>query len=254
MAFSRNRSGRLVPGIRLALAAGLALLVVLPAGAIGAPRSSATEAGTSAAPSASPAASSCQQSASSTFAAIVCWNGVNVNTAGSASSALSVDFSSSANVTFTWFTPTATPNPNDARLSMLYFGFALTTRDVVNSGTQNFADMSWTPGAIVYVLEGVFEITASILYSGNGTSLWSENFWVRANAPYLIFAALPLILIVIVIWELYSVARSGRQEALAQKQGKAPPEPAAEEPAPTETTAPPSSGEEAPPSGPEEPQ
>lgn len=241
MVSPRARSPRSVPGIRLALVAALVLLVLVPTGAMGAPRSSPTDAVTSAV---TPSAS---------FSATVTWNGVNVNTAGSAASALSVDFSSSANVVFSWTIP-PTPgfvDPNDARLQMIYFGFALSTRDVLSSGPPATSeDMSWTPGAIVYVLEGVYEITASLI--ANGSTVWSENFYVRANAPYSIFALLPIILIALIAWELYSVARSGRQ-ALLGRQVKTPPSPP-EEPAPTEPSSTPPSGEGAPPSGPEEPQ
>jgi hypothetical protein len=239
MASPRARASRSISGLRLAFIATLALLVLVPTGAVALPRSAPNDGVTASAPS-------------SSFAATVTWNGVNVNTAGSASSALSVNFANSANVNFTWGALPGAANPNDARLQMLYFGFALATRDVVNSGTQNFADMSWTPGAIVYVLEGVFEITASLIQP-NGTTLWSENFWVRSAAPYSIAALLPIILILIIAWELYSVARSGRQEALGQKPGKAPPS-APEEPAPKETPTPAPSGEEPPPSEPEAPQ
>jgi hypothetical protein len=241
MAFSRVFPRRAVSGIRLVLVTALGLLVLLPTGAMGAARGSSTHAETSASP------------AAGSFAANVTWNGVNVNTAGSASSALSIDFSKSADVKFNW---TATPlpvgviGPNDARLQMIYFGFALSTRDVINTGTQPVTrlDMNWTPGAIVYVLEGVYEIKASLL-TPNGSTLWSENFFVKASAPFSILAALPIILIVLVVWELYSVARSGRQVMLAQK-GKPPPSPP-EEPTPSEPTTPPT-GEPAP-GGPEEP-
>jgi hypothetical protein len=238
MVFPRVRSRRSVPTVRLALVAALTLLVLAPTGALAVPRSSAAGVATStAAPSADP------------FGASVTWNGVNVSTAGSASSALSINFADSAIVLFKWTARAGAANPNDARLQMIYFGFALSTRDVVNSGTQNFANMTWTPGALVYVLEGTFEITASLLQP-NGTTLWSENFWVRASAPYSIFALLPIILIVIIAWELYSVARSGRQALLSQKRAKAPPT-APEEPAPAEPTPPPTAEEAAPESAPE---
>jgi hypothetical protein len=235
----RVRSHRSFPGIRLALIAGLALLMLLPTGAIAAPRNSTPNV----APAAKPAAGA--------FAPVVTWNGVNVDTAGSASSALSVDFSSTASVLFNWTIPT-TPgfvDPNDGRLQMIYFGFALATRDVVTSGPPvTSIPMGWNPGALVYILEGVYKITASLV-TGNGTTVWSENFYVRASAPFSIAALLPIILIVLIAWELYSVARSGRQALLSQK-GKAPPTPP-EEAAPAEPTTPPS-GEEAPPSEPEE--
>lgn len=237
----RDRTRRPIAGFRLILVAALALLILLPTGTIGTPRSSSTEVAKSAA------------TPSSSFTATVTWNGVNINTAGSAASALSVNFFSSANVRFNW-TPIPTRsfvNPNDARLQMIYFGFALATRDVINTGAQtpDFAVLNWTPGAIAYVLEGVYEITASLV-APNGSTVWSENFYVRESAPYAILALLPIILVVLIAWELYAVARSGRQALLARK-GKAPPTPP-QTPAATEPSPPPS-GEGTPPHEPEGP-
>ncbi|MGD0250566.1 MAG: hypothetical protein ABSB97_06755, partial [Thermoplasmata archaeon] len=86
--------------------------------------------------------------------------------------------------------------------------------------------------------EGLFGLTASILAS-NGTTVWSENFFIKATAPYSILAALPIILGIIGIWELYSVARSGRQAAFSGK-GKPPasPPPPPTTPEPQTTTGP----------------
>jgi hypothetical protein len=241
---SRPSSPRRVSGFHVAVIAGLALLMLVPTGTVGTPRASSPDLQISSEP------------AASSFSATVTWNGVNVNTAGSAASALSVDFSNSANVLFNWTTPTGAVNPNDARLQMIYFGFALATRDVVNSGNGGSrAVLNWTPGALVYVLEGVYEITASLV-APDGSTVWSENFFVHSTAPFSIGAVLPIVLIVIIIWELYSVATSGRQ-VLLSKRGKAPPskpeEPTPttpEEPAGSEPSTPPG---EAAPSGPEEP-
>ena len=239
MVFSKVSQHRPALRSRLALVAALSLLLLLPTGALGASSGPSTHVVISAA------------SGPGSVTANVTWNGVNVNTAGGASSALSVDFSKSASVVFNWTTPTGAVNPTDARLQMIYFGFALSTRDVVNTGnttTARSAVMTWTPGAIVYVLEGVYKITASLLTAG-GATVWSENFFVRAAAPLSILAVLPIILIVLIVWELYSVARSGRQALLSRK-GKAPPSPP-EEPTPSEPTAA-SPGEPAP-TGPEGP-
>lgn len=239
MVFPRPRRRWPALGMRIALVGALAVLVLVPTGAFDVPRNSSTT-----------YLVTSQAHPSAAFTASVTWNGVNVDTAGSASSALSVSFSSSATVLFQWTTPAGQTNPNDARLQMFYFGFALETRDVVNSGTQDFANMTWTPTAISYILEGVYEITASLI-TPSGSTVWSENFWVRANAPYSILAVLPIILILIIAWELYSVALSGRQAALSQKP-KAPPSPPEQPPAQAgtepESTPPPSAGEWPPPS------
>jgi hypothetical protein len=180
------------------------------------------------------------------FTATVTWNGVNINTAATESSALTLNFDSSANVLFNWTSPTPV-SVATARLQMIYFGAALVTRDVSSissiAATKGSAVMNWTPGALVYVLEGVFKITASLL--SNGSTVWSENFFVRTNAPYSILAALPILLLVIGAWEVYSVARSGRQAAISRKAAppsapppETPPEPSEPTPPPTEPAPP----------------
>jgi len=244
MVSSRLTQSRPARGIRLVLVAALGLLMLLPTGAVATPGSPSAHAAVSATP------------ATGSFAATVTWNGANINTAGNAASALTIDFSQSANVRFNW---TGVPsgggaNPNDARLQMFYFGFALATRDVVNTGSQAVTSLvlNWTPGALVYVLEGVYRITASLI-DPNGSSVWSENFFVRANAPFSILAALPIILIALIIWELYSVARSGRQALLGRK-GKPPSTPSTPPPEATPTEPTTAAAGETPPSGPEGPQ
>ena len=180
----------------------------------------------------------------------VLWNGVNVCSYSSASSSLSVDFSKSADIRYFWnASGAASVSVNDARLAMFYFGFALVTRDqiasVAESGGGDF-DMSWTPGALTYVLEGLYGLTASLI-APNGSTLWSEPFFVTAAAPLSLLAVLPIILLVLAIYEVYSLAVSGRQVAFGR--GRAP----ASAPAPTETTSPsPPSAEETSPPEPEE--
>lgn len=162
--------------------------------------------------------------------ATVTWNGANINTASGASSAIGFNFGNTANVLFSWtiqVTPggsTSSPSITDARLQMIYLGAALATRDVSPIGPpsslSNTAVMNWSTGELTYVLEGVYKVTASLL--SNGTTEWSESFYLRATAPYSLLAAFPIILIVIGIWELYAVARSGRYAVLA-KRGAPPP-------------------------------
>ena len=184
----------------------------------------------------------------------VLWNGVNVCTHSSASSSLSVDFSQTADIRYFWnATAGSAVQLNDARLQMFYFGFALATRDVGAPSAETgggFFDMSWTPGALTYVLEGLYGLTASLV-APNGTVLWSENFFVTAAAPYSILAVLPIVLLLIAIYEVYQLAVSGRQAALGRKP-PAPPPSAPTEVAPpggpTSETEPPASEEPSSPS------
>lgn len=193
------------------------------------------------------------------FSGDVTWNGVDVSTAGTVSSAISIDFSQSANLLYSWSAPTAV-TINDARLQMFYFGFAIATRDVYITNpiakTTGSVPLNWTPLSINYVLEGVYKLTASMIAS-NGTTMWSENFYVKGNAPLGFVALIPIVLIILMIYEVYALVRSGRYAALGQKGEAAPPkEPPASAPSPTapsesaegggESNAPPSEG--APPS------
>lgn len=163
----------------------------------------------------------------------VTWNGVDISTLGTISSALSIDFSQSANLLYTWSNVPA-PGINDARLQMFYFGFAVATRDVSLSVAQTSGSvpLNWTPLSIGYVLEGVYKLTASVIAT-NGTTMWSEDFYVRGNAPLGILAVIPIVLLLLVVYEVYALVRSGRYAALGRK-----PAPPPETPPPASTTPP----------------
>lgn len=157
--------------------------------------------------------------AASTVEGTVLWNGQNVSTARGASSAIAITFEQSIDVRYFWNatrsgSSAASVTMDDARLQMFYFGQALATRDVYVSqpvpAAQGNFDLSWDPGALQWVLEGVFAVTASLL-DVNGTTVWSETFYVRATAPYSVGAAVPILLIFIGAYELYALAVSGRQ-------------------------------------------
>jgi len=185
----------------------------------------------------------------------VTWNGVDVSTAGSSSSAISIDFSQTANLLFNW--NVAGVSISDARLQMYYFGFAVSTRDQVVNNPVPCAvascsiPLSWTPLSVNYVLEGVYRLTASFI-APNGTTMFSENFYVRGNAPYGFVALIPIILLLIAVYEVYALVRSGRYAALGRKSTPPPPAapptspPATETPSSTEVPA----EEPAPPGGP----
>ncbi len=149
----------------------------------------------------------------------VTWNGVNVDTATSPSSALTITYNAAANVLYSW----GATNPAGvatARLAMIYFGFALSTRDVAPVqtplGPGTSAVMNWTVGPIQYLVEGIYGVTASLI-AGNGSTLWSENFYLKLTAPGSILAAVPIIVILIIVYELYNAARSGRYIRLDTK-------------------------------------
>jgi len=194
------------------------------------------------------------------FAAVVYWNGANVAGAGTPSSAITLGSYSQVTVRYFWnySNSPAGFSMSDARLAMTYFGFALSTRDVTPiqgaSASSGSFDMSWSAGAIEYVLSGMYRLTAT-LFSANGSTVWSEDFYVHLVPPFAIGAIVPLLLIVILVVELIAVARSGRQALLKSKPGTgAPPPPTGgPPPPPSGGPVPPPSGGEAPPAAPPSP-
>ncbi|MGI0071226.1 MAG: hypothetical protein ACRECT_04045 [Thermoplasmata archaeon] len=163
-------------------------------------------------------------SASGTTATVT-WDGSDIANAANSSSAFPISFNGVVNVLYVWssshlLTPTLI---NDARLQIFYFGFALATRDVTQSvgSASGRIVMNWTTGPLEYITEGRFLLTASLL-SPNGTTAWSQSFWVDVSAAFYVVAALPIVLILIAIYELYGVAMVGRQAALKRKKGGPP--------------------------------
>ncbi len=246
MASGRQRTfgaGRWVP---LAATGILALvLFAMPAASVASPTSSTTH-------------DSLAPAATSGLYAQATWNGANVRNYASATSAAHIGFNGVANVYYNWSSlggvagvgaPSFTIN--DARLQIFYFGFSLATRDVVDSAavpaTTGSFTMNWSTGALQYLLEGSYKLVASLL-APNGTTMWSQAFWVYVAAPFYVGAVLPIVLILIVIWELYNVATVGKYAMLGAPKSTAPP-PSGEAPA----SEPPTATESPPPSEPETP-
>ncbi len=175
--------------------------------------------------------------------AYVTWDGVNTTSATSASAALSTNFASTIQLKYHW-SSASLYNISDARLQMFYFGFALSTRDVLDSNpiaTNNGTfTMTWQAGALDYLLEGTYRLTATLLTPG-GASEWSQSFYIRASAPLNVLAAIPIILILIAIYEIYGLLTAGRTPSMAKPPKKPAKTPPSEEP---ETTGPPTAEEE----------
>lgn len=184
----------------------------------------------------------------------VTWNTADVSSASSASSAMSIDFTQSATVFFNWTGAAVTIG--SAQLQMLYFGYAVTTRTQTVTSPVSMATgsipLTWTPLSIAYVLAGLYKITASFI-APNGTTMFSESFYVRASALYGFVAAIPIVLLILGIYEIYALVRSGRYAMLGRKEVTPPPStPPPEEAkgAVAEGAAPPTPESEAPPSTP----
>jgi hypothetical protein len=221
------RPGSLGRGVHRLLPAALAALLVvfflLPAATQAAPSSTA---------------SSVRAASDPALAATVTWNGANILNYTAPTAAARIGFNGVVDVHYAWHSTgglLVTYTINDARLQIFYFGFALATRDVVNSAvgpaaSGNFT-MNWSTGALQYILEGSYKLVASLL-APNGTTMWSQSFWVFVAAPYDVAALLPIVLILLIVWEVYNLATVGRQAGLGKRPPATPPGSA-----PTDTSA-----------------
>ncbi|HTW77618.1 MAG TPA: hypothetical protein VMG14_07660 [Thermoplasmata archaeon] len=206
------------PGLVAAALASFALvLIVLPAASLAGPASAPTVAAS-------------QPAVAPGISATVTWNGANILNYTSATSAARIGFNDVVDVEYHWSSSGLLPAPvytiTDARLQIFYFGFALATRDIVNSvalpSTSGNFTMNWTTGSLQYVLEGSYRLVASLIEQ-NGTTAWSQAFWVYVAAPFYVGALLPIVLILIAIWEIYNIATVGKLAAVARPKTSAPP-------------------------------
>ena len=191
--------------------------------------------------------------------ATVTWNGNNVSSAGSPSSALSISKGQTALVVFTFSEGLASYITN-ATLQVTYLGIVLTTSRaaphvVGGPPVTAEAQINWSFGPLYDALEGVFQFTAS-LQTSSGSNAWSESFYVFAKAPYLLESGAPVVLLVLTVAELYwglSAIREARKEARPPAAGAgAPPTgaPATQAPSTPPMTPDSGSGTPPPPAGP----
>ena len=224
--------------VRIGVISVLALIVAIPAVAL------STTASLASPRSAQPVPSSLTPDPAVDY--FVTWDGINVATASSPSSAVSLGLNGVANVLFSWTGGLTGGGPgiNDARLQMRYLGFALATRDVTNGAAASSGGiaMNWTAGSIQDLLVGLYGVTASLL-TPNGTTIYSENFYVLLTAPYHIVAAAPLILLALGAYEFYAACCSGQHYKTSYRPGRPT---YGQTPSSTAPTSPPSAGQAAP--------
>lgn len=163
--------------------------------------------------------------------AVVLWNGKNVSSAGSPSAAFSLSKGQTAAVTFSYDALSTVGAVGNATLTLTYLGIVLTTsRASAHAlGPSGSAQINWSFGPLYNALQGVFQLTASLL-NPNGSSLWSESFYVFAKAPYLLESGAVIVLLILVVAELYwatSAIRDARRNRPSGPAPAAPPAPAA---------------------------
>lgn len=142
-------------------------------------------------------------------AASATWNGVNVTQAGAQGSAFSVSTGTTVQVVFSFFGPGANVT---ARLQAYYFGAALSTDNVVTTVAltgHGTGILNWSFGDYTYVLQGLFRLTASLVFTGNGSTAWSASFWVNEKAPYRVESGFTIFLLALGVAELYGIASVG---------------------------------------------
>jgi hypothetical protein len=175
-------------------------------------------------------ASVLRPSASGGVTAVVTWNGQNIAAASTVGSAVHVDFSTTNHIVFNWSSAATggggigTPYVIGAgRLQMFYFGFALQTQDEVVSNpvpaVNGSLTLTWPPGELQYVIAGAYAVTASLITT-NGTTVFSEGFYLVMEVPYRVLSLIPLLLIGIVVNELIQIGRSGRFAAGPKRRGE----------------------------------
>jgi FlaG/FlaF family flagellin (archaellin) len=142
----------------------------------------------------------------------VTWNGANVSKASGESSAFTVSTGSTVLVLF-HFTSIGGPNVS-ARLQAYYFGAAISSSSVLTTVAPTGAGlgtMNWSFGDYTYVLQGLFHLTVSLVYTSNGSAAWSESFWIVEQAPYRIVSGFTIFLLGLGAAELYGIATAGRR-------------------------------------------
>ena len=162
------------------------------------------------------------------------WNGVNLSHASSVGSAFSVTTGQQSVVRFCYSTVAPQgPSITTARLVVYYFGSEISANSVPASDGR--AVMNWTLGTYTYLLQGVYRLTASLV-AANGSTVWSEGFYIVAQAPYRIVSGMTVFLLVLGGVEIWSIVTSGGRSS--RKKRVAPPTPWTPTPAPSETPPP----------------
>ncbi|MFY9716341.1 MAG: hypothetical protein WAK40_00155, partial [Thermoplasmata archaeon] len=173
------------------------------------------------------------------------WDSTNLGAASDQAHAFSITTNQRVLVNFTFVVPVGEPKVTTARIQAIYFGAVIST-DQVSASTDlsgnGVAYMNWTLGTFTYLLAGVYLLTASLV-NATGATVWSENFYIQAHAPYRIGSGLIVFLLVLGFVELYSILTVGRAMRKRPKPGGGAPPTPWQQPA---TTAEPGAGGAAP--------
>ncbi|HTW56011.1 MAG TPA: hypothetical protein VMG36_06155 [Thermoplasmata archaeon] len=151
------------------------------------------------------------------------WNGHNVTAAGSAGTAFKVNTNERVLVNFSFEIATGA-QITTARLIVYYFGAEISANSVAANPLSGTAQMNWTLGTYTYLLQGIYRLSVSLVY-GNGSTAWSQGFYINAQAPYRIASGATIFLIVLGLAEIYWIATVARGPRRPKGRGTAPPTP-----------------------------
>ncbi len=147
----------------------------------------------------------------------VTWDGVSIAGANSAPDAFALAPGQTVSVVFTFRGAAANATPTNASLLLRYFGTTLSTEGTVPTvaGGAGRAVVNWTFGSLLEVIQGVYEVVAQ-LTDANGSMLFSEPFYINAQAPFVIGSAIAVFGIVLAGAEAYWIVvvvrtRGGRR-------------------------------------------
>ncbi|MGP8077813.1 MAG: hypothetical protein ACLQD8_07240 [Thermoplasmata archaeon] len=159
------------------------------------------------------------------------WGGTNLSAASTEAHAFGISANQQIVNVFTYTIHAGGPNVTLARIQAFYFGAVISTDQVstvnhpagggVEHGTGT---MNWGLGTFTYLLAGVYLLTASLV-DANGSTVWSENFYIDATAVDHIASGLIIFLLVLGLVELYSILTVGRSVRRRPKTVSSPPTP-----------------------------
>jgi hypothetical protein len=178
-------------------------------------------------------------------AASATWDNHNLSSANSPANAFSIDKGQTAVVDYSYVQISGTVQ--NATLVVTYLGIVLTTSKasthvVGGPPIAGAAQINWSFGPLVDALEGVFEFTASLQYA-NGSTAWSQSFYVFTKAPYLLESGAVIVLLILTVAELFWGISSIREARRGRKPAApSPPPPSAGTPPPSATPPPPAPG------------
>lgn len=147
----------------------------------------------------------------------VTWGGQPISFASSPADAYALAPGGSVTVVFSYQGASENRTPTNASLLLLYFGLTLSTQgaEAYGSGGSGGAMVNWSFGSLDAVLQGVYEVVAQ-LTDARGDLLFSEPFYINAQAPWVIGSAVTIFGLVLGIAEAYWIVvmvrtRGGRR-------------------------------------------